>query len=61
MEKAPEQVWDSEIFGKSLFDLVHEGLQNKLVKMPDDAQMKLQHTLERIINEGRGGLIWIIL
>lgn len=61
MEKAPEQVWDSEIFGKSLFDLVHEGLQNKLVKMPDDAQMKLQHTLERIINEGRGGLICIIL
>lgn len=61
MEKDPEQVWDSEIFGKSLFDLVHEGLQNKLIKMPEDAQMKLQHTLERIINEGRGSLICIIL
>ena len=61
MEKDPEQVWDSEIFGKSLFDLVHEGLQNKIVKMPEDAQMKLQHTLERIINEGRGSLICIIL
>ncbi len=61
MEKDPEQVWDLEIFGKSLFDLVHEGLQNKLVKMPDEAQTKLQHTLERIINEGRGNLICIIL
>lgn len=61
MEKDPEQVWDLEIFGKSLFDLVHDGLQNKLVKMPEDAQMKLQHTLERIINEGRGSLICIIL
>lgn len=61
MEKDPEQVWDLEIFGKTLFDLVHEGLQNKLVKMPDEAQLKLQHTLERIINEGRGNLICIIL
>ena len=61
MEKDPEQVWDLEIFGKSLFDLVHEGLQNKLVKMPEEAQTKLQHTLERIINEGRGSLICIIL
>ncbi len=61
MEKDPEQVWDLEIFGKSLFDLVHEGLQNKLVKMPDEAQNKIQHTLERIINEGRGSLICIIL
>lgn len=61
MEKDPEQVWDLEIFGKSLFDLVQEGLQNKLVKMPEDARVKLQHTLERIINEGRGGLICIIL
>lgn len=61
IEKDPEQVWDSEIFGKSLFDLVHEGLHSKLMKMPEDAQIKLQHTLERIINEGRGGLICIIL
>ncbi len=61
MEKDPEQVWDLEIFGKSLFDLVHDGLQGKLMKMPEDAQTKLQHTLQRIINEGRGGLICIIL
>ena len=61
MEKDPDQVWDLEIFGKTLFDLVHEGLHNKLVKMPAEAQLKLQHTLERIINEGRGNLICIIL
>ncbi len=61
IEKDPEQAWDLEIFGKSLFDLVHEGLHNKLGKMPDEAQIKLQHTLERIINEGRGNLICIIL
>ena len=61
MEKDPEQAWDLEIFGKSLFDLVHEGLQGKLIKMPDDAQTKLQRTLERIINDGHGNLICILL
>ena len=40
---------------------MNEGLQNKLCKMPEDAQMKLQETLERIVNEGSGGLICIIL
>lgn len=48
-------------FGKSLHELVNEGLQNKLSRMPEDAQCKLQETLERIINEGNGGLICIIL
>ena len=61
IEKNPEQAWDLEIFGKSLFDLVYEGLHNKLGKIPPEAQSKLQHTLERIINEGRGNLICIIL
>ncbi len=61
IEKDPEHAWDLEIFGKSLFDLVHEGLNNKLNKMPDEAQTKLQHTLERIINDGHGNLICIIL
>ena len=48
-------------FGKSLHELVNEGLHNKLYRMPDEAQMKLQETLQRIINEGSGGLICIIL
>ena len=54
-------IWLYNIFGKNLHELVNEGLQNKLCKMPEDAQMKLQETLQRIINEGSGGLICIIL
>jgi stage IV sporulation protein A len=60
-ENDPKKIWQSNIFGKSLHELVNEGLQNKLYRMPDEAQMKLQETLERIINEGSGGLICIIL
>jgi stage IV sporulation protein A len=60
-ENDPKQIWQSNIFGKSLHELVNEGLQTKLSKMPEDAQIKLQETLERIVNEGSGGLICIIL
>ncbi len=60
-ENDPKQIWQSNIFGKSLHELVNEGLHNKLYRMPDEAQMKIQETLQRIINEGSGGLICIIL
>ena len=60
-ESDPKKIWESNIFGKSLHELVNEGLQTKLSKMPEDAQLKLQETLERIVNEGSGGLICIIL
>ena len=60
-ENDPKKIWESNIFGKSLHELVNEGLQTKLSKMPEDAQIKLQETLERIVNEGSGGLICIIL
>ena len=60
-ENDPKKIWESNIFGKSLHSLVNEGLQTKLSKMPEEAQMKLQETLERIVNEGSGGLICIIL
>ena len=60
-ESDPKKIWESNIFGKNLHELVNEGLQNKLYKMPEEAQEKLQETLERIINEGSGGLICIIL
>lgn len=60
-EGEPGKIWESNIFGKSLHELVSEGLQNKLYRMPEDAQVKLQETLQRIINEGSGGLICIIL
>lgn len=60
-EEKPEKIWESNIFGKSLHALVNEGLHNKLYRMPSDARLKLQETIERIINEGCGGLICIIL
>lgn len=60
-ENDPKKIWESNIFGKSLHELVNEGLQSKLGKMPEDAQEKIQETLERIVNEGSGGLICIIL
>ena len=60
-ENDPKKIWESNIFGKNLHELVNEGLQNKLYRMPEEAQGKLQETLERIVNEGSGGLICIIL
>ncbi|NMA95246.1 MAG: stage IV sporulation protein A [Clostridiales bacterium] len=60
-ENDTRKIWESEIFGKSLHELVNEGLSNKLMRMPEDAQFKIQETLERIINDGSGGLVCIIL
>lgn len=60
-DKDPASLWQSNMFGKSLELLVKEGLQNKLYKMPEDVQVKIQKTLQKIINEGNGGLICIIL
>lgn len=60
-EEDPSKIWESNIFGKTLNSLVNEGLHTKLYKMPSDARMKLQETLERVINEGCSGLICIIL
>ena len=60
-EEDPIKIWDSNIFGKSLNELVNEGLHTKLSRMPDDARIRLQQTLERVINEGCSGLICIIL
>mgnify|MGYP003295057452 CR=1 FL=1 len=60
-EENPTKIWESNIFGKSLHELVNEGLHNKLYRMPSDARAKLQETIERIINEGCGGLFCIIL
>lgn len=60
-EEHPLKIWDSDIFGRSLHSIVREGIQGKLAMMPDNARYKLQETLGRIINEGSGGLIAIIL
>ena len=60
-EDNPDKIWDSQIFGKSLYSMVKEGIQTKLGNLPESAQEKLQQTLEKIVNEGSGGLIAIIL
>ena len=60
-EENPQKIWESNIFGKSLHELVNEGLHNKLYRMPSEARIRLQETLERIINEGCSGLVCIIL
>ena len=57
----PASIWQSNMFGKSLYELVNEGLHTKLQNMPDESRQRLSQTLERIINEGSGGLICIIL
>lgn len=60
-EREPSNIWESNLFGKSLYDLVNEQLQSKLSTMPEDARQKLRKALERIINDGSGGLICIII
>lgn len=60
-EEDPAKIWDSNIFGKTLHELVTEGLHSKLDHMPDESREKLSETLQKIINEGSGGLICIIL
>lgn len=60
-EEDPVKIWDSNIFGKSLHELVNEGLHTKLARMPADARMRVQETIERVINDGCNGLVCIIL
>ena len=57
----PAKIWESNIFGKSVHELVNEGLHNKLYRMPEDARKKIGETIQRIINDGCNGLICIIL
>lgn len=57
----PQKLWDSNLFGKSLYEMVRDGINNKLDNMPPYAQHKLKETLEKIMNEGSGGIIVIIL
>ena len=60
-EADPVKIWESNIFGKSLYELVNEGLQAKLLHMPQEARTRMQETIERVINEGCTGLICILL
>ena len=56
-----EGIWDTEIFGKTLNELVREGISGKLTRLPEDARSKLREALQKIINEGNGGMICILL
>ena len=60
-EGEPQRIWQSNIFGRSFHELINEDLASKLKHMPEDAREKMRQTLEKIINEGSGGLICIIL
>lgn len=56
-----QKIWELNLFGRTLDTLVNEGMNNKIYTMPEDAQIKLQESLQKILNEGSGGLICIIL
>ena len=60
-EEDTDKLWQSNIFGKSLYELVSEGVTAKIMRMPDDARQKLTKTLGRMINENTGGMICILL
>lgn len=60
-EDNPDEIWNTEFLGRSLHDIMKEGISNKLFRMPDSAQHKIKDTIEKIVNEGSGGLICIIL
>lgn len=60
-EADPEKLWQSHIFGKSVYELLQEGLTAKLVRLPEDVREKFRGTLTRITNEGASGLICLIL
>ncbi|MBQ8427372.1 MAG: stage IV sporulation protein A [Clostridia bacterium] len=60
-ENNPSGIWETNMFGKSLYDLVNEGLAGKITAMPKDAQGKMRKTITRIVNESRGGVICILL
>ena len=60
-EADPQELWNSNMFGKTLYELINDGLYSKLDHMPEDSRAKLSETLERIINEGSNGLICILL
>jgi len=57
----PEKLWQSNIFGKSVYDMIQEGLSAKLIRTPEDVRSKFRTSLSRIVNEGASGLICLIL
>ncbi|QUI22986.1 stage IV sporulation protein A [Vallitalea pronyensis] len=61
MDTDPAKIWDTNLFGKPLHELVNDGLQSKIYRMPDESRDKLQETLQKIVNDANGGLVCIII
>ena len=61
MGEDPEKLWQSNIFGKSVYTLIQEGLTTKLIRTPEDVRAKFRGALSRVVNEGASGLICLIL
>ena len=59
--ESPEGVWGTNIFGKSVEELVMDGMRNKLTMINDESQMKLQDSMQKIVNDSNGGLVCIII
>jgi len=57
----PDKLWESNIFGRSVYELIREGLTAKVIRMPEDVRGKFRGSLQRIVNEGATGLICLIL
>ena len=60
-QEEPEKLWQSNIFGKTVYDLIQEGLTAKLVQLPQEVRGKFRGTLTRIVNDGANGLICLII
>ena len=60
-ETSPEAIWETNLFGKSLYSLIGDSIGGKIVSMPPDVQRKMKKTLGRIVNEGKGGVLCILL
>lgn len=61
MKENPQSIWQAEMFGKPLSSLVEEQLDSKLTAMPDNARRKLRKTIEKIVNDGQGSIIFLIV
>ena len=57
----PAGIWSTNIFGKSIRQLIEDGIQNKVSKLTDESQMKLQDTIQKVVNDSNGGLVCIII
>ena len=60
-EEQPEKIWETNIFGKSIGELMENGIRGKISMMDDECQMKLQDTMQKIVNDNNGGMVCIIL